>query len=547
MKANNKPQATNFEYNAEYEESLLSAMLLTSTFSQKLYDELFQIAYQGVWRKWSDNQPVGAIFKAQEDMLRSTDDKNIDLFWDVLDKTDEVINTICNISEELKEKFTFRLDTVDFEHSDELDISDSEDDYWNSEENEMPCKPIRINRNKRNLLGPFRYGLAGFSKKDGKGVGFINTAGEEVIECGRFCNTVESFNRFGFALVQDTNGYQGIIDRSGAYVVEPRYRYIKFMENSPLVGVAMNNSEDWAVINPKDGNKILGVFSEIGSPAWARRCDLIGVTPEWNNNILLPVCNDDKWGVMDEKGKITIPLIYDRIYLHNNGMCENDFIGDYVVARAEAYYDDEDPFDFYEKGKCGLLTKEGDVVLDFIYDELYYFSDDCIVIGCEKRGGLKYGVITLAQEVVIPCQYDDIYVGDGVISVKKGLWWGWADMNGKMLVKPRFYVKEGNLEFSEGLARVNDPYNEKQGFVNKTGELVIPCVLSPSAKISKFANGLAYYIKSRNRRGWIDRNGNFAITPIYENYSDFSEDGLVPVSLNGEGFYIDRTGARCLF
>lgn len=396
-----------------------------------------------------------------------------------------------------------------------------------------------------NYFGPFHYGLAWFSK-EGKGVGFINTAGEEVIECGRFRNTVESFNRFGYALVEDINGYKGIIDRSGNYMIAPKYKYIKFMENTPLVGVATNNNEDWSVINPAKGDKILGAFCEIGAPAWAYRRDLINVTSEWNNNVLLPVCNDDKWGVMDETGKITIPFIYDSIYMHNNGMCENDFMGDYMVARTGGYYEDDEPFGFYEKGKCGLISKDGDVVLDFIYDELYYVSDDCIVIGRNKKESPKYGVITLAQEVVIPCQYDDIYVGDGVISVKKGLWWGWADMNGKMLVKPKFYVKAGNLEFSEGLACVNDPYSEKQGFINKTGKLVIPCVFSPSAKISKFSNGLAYYIKSRNRRGWINRNGDFSIPPIYINYSDFSEDGLVPVCHNNESFYIDRTGARCL-
>jgi len=44
----------------------------------------------GKWKEWDDQQPVGAKIFVDEDMMRNTGDKNIDLLLEIWDKIEEV-------------------------------------------------------------------------------------------------------------------------------------------------------------------------------------------------------------------------------------------------------------------------------------------------------------------------------------------------------------------------------------------------------------------------------------------------------------------------
>ncbi len=66
-----------------------------------------------------------------------------------------------------------------------------------------------------------------------------------------------------------------------------------------------------------------------------------------------------------------------------------------------------------EDGKCGIIDKEGKVLLDFSYDLIKEsYNEDMIV----TKLGEKYGIIRFDNlELVLKYEYDDIYIFDDVI------------------------------------------------------------------------------------------------------------------------------------
>ena len=72
-------------------------------------------------------------------------------------------------------------------------------------------------------------------------------------------------------------------------------------------------------------------------------------------------------------------------------------------------------------------------------------------------------------------------------------------------------------KFSEGLAMVER--NDRVGFVDKTGALVMP----PSYdNADSFSEGLAP-VEINDQRGFIDKKGNVVIAPAYDDAGRFPE------------------------
>lgn len=90
--------------------------------------------------------------------------------------------------------------------------------------------------------------------------------------------------------------------------------------------------------------------------------------------------------------------------------------------------------------------------------------------------------------------------------------------------------------FNEGLALVKK--NDKFGYVNKEGKLVIPMIYYGGRD---FSEGLALVQKKNFKRGYIDKNNNIIIPMIYDDGVDF-ENGLVRVNYQGDYFTINKQG-----
>ena len=106
---------------------------------------------------------------------------------------------------------------------------------------------------------------------------------------------------------------------------------------------------------------------------------------------------------------------------------------------------------------------------------------------------------------------------------------------------------DGIMNFSEGLAavQIGDWGTGKWGFINKTGEIVIPTVYD---WVGGFNDGLAVVRIGdwgSGKSGCMDTSGNIIIPLIYDSVGwgsrSFSE-GLARVSVDGKWGFIDREG-----
>ena len=98
---------------------------------------------------------------------------------------------------------------------------------------------------------------------------------------------------------------------------------------------------------------------------------------------------------------------------------------------------------------------------------------------------------------------------------------------------------QGVNGFSEGLARVE--LNGRHGFIDRNGQVAI----SPQfARAQSFCDGMAL-IWDGGRCGWIDKNGKIAIEAAYPEARDFRE-GLAAVRVGQRWGFIDLSGKMAI-
>jgi len=150
-----------------------------------------------------------------------------------------------------------------------------------------------------------------------------------------------------------------------------------------------------------------------------------------------------------------------------------------------------------------------------------------IVFVCEAQTSVKYDSIAPYSE--------------GLAAVKLNGRWGYIDENKKLVIPIRYRKVK---PFSEGLAEVMDSSSVAQGYIDKTGKLIIP-FSKKYGGMGDFHNGLAKFViinlySDNDKFGFIDKTGK-EITPLYDDIGTFSE-GFAIVKLNGKYGYIDETG-----
>ena len=112
-----------------------------------------------------------------------------------------------------------------------------------------------------------------------------------------------------------------------------------------------------------------------------------------------------------------------------------------------------------------------------------------------------------------------------------------VDSEGNKLFNKQF---EEVCDFSEGLARVKQ--NEKWGFINTRGEVVVPCIYDDAWN---FHEGLAA-VEQNDKWGYINPKGEVVIPCIYDKMptpfgTNFSE-GLACVEQNDKWSIINKEG-----
>ncbi|HEF1623636.1 TPA: WG repeat-containing protein [Campylobacter lari] len=89
------------------------------------------------------------------------------------------------------------------------------------------------------------------------------------------------------------------------------------------------------------------------------------------------------------------------------------------------------------KAKCGLIDKQGNLVLEAKHDDIYDFSEG---LGRVELNG-KWGFIDKQGNLVIEAKYDDIYdFSEGLAIVKLNGKYGFIDKKGNCIIETEYDV-----------------------------------------------------------------------------------------------------------
>lgn len=207
-----------------------------------------------------------------------------------------------------------------------------------------------------------------------------------------------------------------------------------------------------------------------------------------------------KYGLLDSTGTELTRPVYNYM--------EDDNLKGYAVAYKKGFVEGNCNNGFAspkELGKAGLIDSRGNVVIPFIYDDLYYFWDDDEGIfsyvlngkggyidtnGCRLtkpvyddcwghhlgyarvRKGKGYGMVDNRGNEVIPCGYDYVdYIGKKRFAVKKDGMYSLAAEGGKLLSG---FVCD-SIENSSRAERAFPVWvmkGDDYAFMNEAGELI---------------------------------------------------------------------------
>ncbi len=212
-----------------------------------------------------------------------------------------------------------------------------------------------------------------------------------------------------------------------------------------------------------------------------------------------------KYGFVDEKGKIVIPIKYDAVRTFYEGLAAVEL-----------------------NDKWGFIDKSGNEVIPLKYDDVWDFSEGQSTVSLNG----KYGIINKTGKVVIPIKYDlALSSSEGLTQVKLNDNWGFVDINGNEVIPLKYdYVHEAE----DGLFRFL--LNGKHGYVDINGNEVIPC--DKYDFVGHLYEGLLR-VKLNDKWGFVDKKGYEAIPLKYDAVGEFSE-GLAEVKLNGKWGFIDK-------
>lgn len=291
------------------------------------------------------------------------------------------------------------------------------------------CRYYHINKNNEPLYNERYDDITEFSEEfagvNYNGVwGYITKEGKVRID---FQYELVSLFRKGVAVVKK-KGRFGVINKDNEIILPFNYDYCSqdFLGNfivrkNELCGYfSLNGKEmmpvkykriqalnkDTFLVNERGQYKIIKDNNEVNLP----QVDEVMVYKESN---VLVIARNGKYGMIDYNGREIMKCKYDFFRGEMDGYSFSAILG----------------------GKWGIVDNQGNVIVDFLFDEIYGDSGNLILA---KLDG-KYGFIDRNCEIVIPFKYD--YANNfknGIAPVCINYRWGIIDINDKILIECKF-------------------------------------------------------------------------------------------------------------
>jgi hypothetical protein len=169
--------------------------------------------------------------------------------------------------------------------------------------------------------------------------------------------------------------------------------------------------------------------------------------------------------------------------------------------------------------KWGFVNAGNDFVIFPSYDEAYSFTNGLAYV---RAGSKKTFINKKGKTVINLSSYEEVspFMYDEMIAVRKAGKLGFVNHKGKLVVKP-LYENPLLGAFNNGLAAVavkNTDGALKWGYINKTGEMVIPATFEDAGT---FYEDRAR-VKINGKYGFIDKTGKLIGEAIYDDAFDFT-------------------------
>lgn len=397
--------------------------------------------------------------------------------------------------------------------------------------------------------------------------GLIDTIGTE-IATPRY-EQVSSLKKVGFKV--QLGKKWGILDKNGKEIVPPTYNAIGNVRQS-MVPVQLRSQ--WGLIDtcgqeiiiPKyKYNEIISIHSSFYNMNYqdslatfllthgTYQNNQIGydMVPKmegfvFNGSTIGGFQSGNHWGLVNNKGEITVPPKYDGIaYSSQENLVRVRWNGKYGyidtsgVVRIPTQFNQLGSFRkgliaFQEEDKWGWLDTSGIVIIPPKYDRVGNFSSGMATFEQNTKWGF---VNRIGQEVCLP-KYDQIdYFRYGLAAVKVGDKWGFVNRYGQEVIKPS-YDKVGRCNVVKGAVTVQ--WRNKWGLFDSTGMEILP------VDYDHIGNGRSGMTKMRkgNKWGFANIHGSI-IAPSYDEVKDFHEDLAAFKSDTLWGF-IDKVGREVI-
>ncbi len=265
-------------------------------------------------------------------------------------------------------------------------------------------------------------------KKDDK-VGLVNDQGQTIISV-EYSDilTLEEGYKNEYIIVNEDNEY-GVISTIGTVLIEPQYEAVKYLGSSTLF--AVKESGDWKIADTEDGTILLDegyediVEVNSGYIIVMDSEGKYGVVTEENEQIIEPEYEDleyafsiyyiaekdGKYGIINQENETVIDFEYlSMVYIESGGFIQADktetesvvfdsnlsqkitgIISEINIDSGYLKVYEDDEYKYYnfkleeksssdiltsntlflskKDGKYGYVNKDGDVVVDYIYDD----------------------------------------------------------------------------------------------------------------------------------------------------------------------------------
>lgn len=330
----------------------------------------------------------------------------------------------------------------------------------------------------------------------------------------------------GMFRLSTDNIEQGFIENEVAAPINGKYDFVGELSCTDIQLV--RHKDKYGFIDKKGRVSVPVEYDEVGYNDDWQNHKAGNDNMEWGYSILMSVSKNGKWGFVNKHGKLVTPLIYDAV----------DYMGS----------DDNTPVWVSKEGRYGCIDTLGNYVIPMIYENEIKFYNFVSFPSRAKKNG-KWGFIRKNGEVAIPFKYDstrgfsDDKVGLAQVSLNNK--YGYINESGEVVIPIKYEFAD---QFASGLAGV--VVNGKVGFIDANGNMVVPCIYD--LQYSSDGNGKClcwseYYgrvalVKKNGKWGMINKKGEPVTQFKYDWFSSASTNGNVTAILDGKTIFLDKGG-----